>query len=231
MYFYHPSEHVYKQWIDSFSLCSLVENIDGKLKIKSEKCKEILNEFKSWAIKYKDIKGHSIETAIKKDIGDLPLNGVVKYEPKSPFVKAEILLQLAKNNPSQIDTIKDKENKIVIELVGTDIILTKRKKHLLTPVRLQDWLSKFGIFISSITTNYMVEYGMPYGGRNIDLSEVIYYTHRGYGVVGLLAFELHSMIMNMERGQDYIDLRFHPLRQSVILALARLEYYLNPKMV
>jgi hypothetical protein len=72
---------------------------------------------------------------------------------------------------------------------------------------------------------------MPYGGEIILLKEILRYTGNGCGIVGLLASSLNLIIHTGEKGKLIIDSWNHPLCQSVVLGLARLENYLNPSII
>ncbi len=59
------------------------------------------------------------------------------------------------------------------------------------------------------------------------MDEILRYTNNGYGIVGLLAYSIAMLIYLGESGRLEISPNYHPLAQSVVLALARLENYIN----
>ncbi|NOT93603.1 hypothetical protein [Ferruginibacter sp.] len=226
---YHSSEYLYQQWLINFNNCVLINSVDTIIKINAQSCKKTLEEFKLWVLDFPTLKGSFIRSNIKWDSGILPFGIPTKYIPKNSTVKKDILEQLAKNGTMQLVSMDDIKNKIEISLENSDIILTRKSRYPIAPKILQSWLKNFGITISLVTSTYLIEFGMPYGGNNISLDEILRYTNNGYGIIGLLAFQL-AFLINMDDSNNTIEFRHHPLSQSIVLGLARLEYFLNPKI-
>ncbi|MFT3844790.1 MAG: hypothetical protein QM725_07045 [Lacibacter sp.] len=227
---FHTSEYLYREWLINFYNSELIYSADLTLKINTQISKKVLEEFNSWVIDFPAIKGAFIKSNIKWDLGILPLNIPIKYEPKNHAVKKDLLLQLEKNKKLQIVTIDDIRNKIEISLKDSEIILERKERYPISPEILQLWLRKFGITVSLVTTTHLIEFGMPYGGDIINLDEILRFTSNGYGIIGLLASQL-ALLIKMDENSSPIEISYHPLMQSVVLGLARLEYFLNPQIV
>lgn len=226
---YNSSEIVYKQWLMNFESCYLVNYDNGLLKTNINNCIEILKEFEFWVHRYPQLVGSYIISNINWDLGDIPFDKEISYVPTNLKVKSNLLLQLEKNNILQYSR---NDYNIEIKKSNIDIILIKKKKYYkVTPLNIQSWLKKFGINISILTSSFMIEHGMPYTGEMIRLNSILTFTHNGHGVIGILAYELSFIIHKAKNGSYEIDNSIHPLKQSVILALSRLEQYLNPNII
>lgn len=137
--------------------------------------------------------------------------------------------EFKRNNSSFLQTTDGNHHFVELKLQGTEIILTRKSEYRCTPQILQTWLAKFGIVVSITTTTFLMEFGMPYGGEIVSLTEILRYTNRGCGVIGILAFQLSVLINSKDAGIN-INQSNHPLLQSVVLGLARLEEWLNPEI-
>ena len=106
-----------------------------------------------------------------------------------------------------------------IEYLSTNFVLN------LNPKDLVKWLLYFGITISKTTAQAMLDYGMPVGHRHILPFSLFAFTKsgNGLGIVGVLASFLY-LIKNSH--SKY----YHPLNDSLVLALARMESYLNTRI-
>lgn len=213
----------------NFESCYLVNYDNGLLKTNINNCIEILKEFEFWVHRYPQLVGSYIISNINWDLGDIPFDKEISYVPTNLKVKSNLLLQLEKNNILQYSR---NDYNIEIKKSNIDIILIKKKKYYkVTPLNIQSWLKKFGINISILTSSFMIEHGMPYTGEMIRLNSILTFTHNGHGVIGILAYELSFIIHKAKNGSYEIDNSIHPLKQSVILALSRLEQYLNPNII
>lgn len=224
---YHSSEYLYHQWLINFNNCVLITSVDTVIKINARSCKKTLDEYELWVSDFPTLKVELIRNNIIRDFGSLPFDLPTKYTPQNSSDKQNIQAQIAKYGTMQLLGIDD--IKIEISVEDSDIILTRKRSYPITPQLLQSWLNNFGITISLVTSTYLIEFGMPYCGNNISLDSMLRYENNGYGMIGLFAFKLATFI-SMEDSNKPIELELHPLCNSIVLELARLEYYLNPTM-
>jgi hypothetical protein len=227
---YDSSEYIYRQWLINFRTCFLVDDTNGEIVANNANCQEILEEFKLWIHNVPEIYGSflSIRNNIELTLGELPFDMPTQYSPKNLIVRNDILQKLKKD---EIMQITNKDSIIEIKYYDSNIIVTRKCRYPVNPKGLQKWLNKFGINIALITATYLIEFGMPYGGEIIPLKEILRYTSNGSGIVGLLASSVSLLIPKNENGKLVIESWNHPLYQSVVLGLARLEHYLNPSII
>lgn len=83
---------------------------------------------------------------------------------------------------------------------------------------IQLWLEKIGIKLSKTTCQFLLEYGFPYCGYLIKPKNLFQFSGNTRSIIGLLAFNLERL----KNGSCE-----HPLDESAVLALARLEYFHN----
>jgi hypothetical protein len=228
---YHPSEKLYHQWVVNFRTCPLVEAVGETISINMQRCKEAISKLQFWTQSNPSLKDSSmVVSEIRKEFGLLPLMEPVIYLPKHLAVKKALLEQLARHDVLDIVTNDDKTNKLEFRKESLGIIVTRKQRFPVTPELLRDWVQLFGINVSLTTMAYIIEFGMPYAGRIIGLSALLDYKGQGWGVIGRLGDALMLLMVYHERSPQ-IEIVRHPLRQSAVLALAQLEYRLNPTYI
>ena len=216
---FHPSEKIYSEWIANY----LTKNLSKKTLDK------LIEEYKNWTNWHTEIKSiqfqiikEKIRTDINREDIDLgnytPIdNEIVYYLEKN--VGNDVKLKIADRIDFMNNTIfviEQKQNKVYKVSINPVVNVSS--------IKLNIWFKSIGIKLSLTTCQFLLEFGLPYCGYLIEPRSIFNYSNTGNTacIVGLIVY-------NLSRIKDGIY-QEHPFKESVVLALSRLEYFLNNRL-
>ncbi len=224
-------ELIYNTWIiNSFN--SKLYTVDNtSLRINENSVILLYEKFREWKPDYKEIKGGDLRTHIKVFLLQKNIS-ISTIKNKFPTIVSQDIEKLKEQlNENEIRIYYINDQVMFFTKENGDIFYYSKPYLKMTNTELREWLTYFGINVSSVTIEFIKEFGLPYNGQLINYNSCFNETDNGPCVFGLLFYELKQYYNKLNHNQLEelkIEIEKTPLIQSVILALARLENYLNP---
>ncbi|MBL1281224.1 MAG: hypothetical protein COA33_013175 [Fluviicola sp.] len=212
---FHPSEEIYRGWVKEFSRTPLSQR----------DCKNLLLTYKSWMNWHNEIESIQFRNIKEKIVDDIKSKKIDFNNYKSADREVEYYLSKCFKVQKEVKISgRNLSNENRIYVLGlTESSAVKIEEHTVVKVNsleLNYWLAKLGINLSLTTCQYLLEYGFPYCGYLIEPQNLFCFSGNTKSIIGLLAYNLNDR--KAGRNEDLLN-------ESAVLALSRLEYYINPE--